>query len=124
MKIRCAKEGSEHKITDEFGEQVSCPICKKVWNTDFEGDETQDSCKHLRFFYFKDDFIDFYGDWDKETFKKSYEHAQEAMINKEGCFYIIDTFKSMKTKEIDEAIYVEFDYAPMCQPLGIWGYKK
>lgn len=124
MKIRKAKEGLENKYTEESGQQVSCPICNKVWNTDFEGDVTHSTCEHLRFYYFDDDFVDFYGNWDYESFKKSYGEITERMIDEEGGLDAVEAFKEIKAGDVDEAIYVQFDDAPMCQPVGIWGYKK
>ncbi len=124
MKIRKAKENSEHIFSEEFGEQIKCPVCKKAWHTDLEDDVSNDKCEHLRFFYCNDEFMDFYGDWDIKALKDQYDKIQQKMLDKEGCFYTVDAFKEINTQDIDEAIYVEFDYAPMFQPLGIWGYKR
>ena len=123
MKIRKAKKKLEYSWEDK-GSQVKCPICREIWQTNFEGDVTLGECKHLRFYYFDREFVDFYGKWDNAKFEELYAEAKKTVMDKEGCLYILDLFKRIESDEIDEAIYVEFDHAPMYQPLGVWGYKK
>ena len=124
MEIREAKEGVEHTFSEQVGEQVKCPICNEVWNTDFQGDVTFGVCEHLRFFYIDQEFVEFYGDWDKDKFRADYDKITEKMCEEEGALYIIDAFKEVPSKDIDKIIYVTFDYGPMCQPFGLWGYKE
>jgi len=124
MKVRRAKKDIEHIFTEELGEKVKCPVCRQAWNTDLNGDVTPGECEHLRFYYFDDEFVKFYGDWNKDNFKADFSKLETKMLDDDGAIDVLEMFKKIKSDDVDEIVYITFGGDPMYQPLGLWGYKR
>jgi hypothetical protein len=87
-----------------------------------EGDNTFDSCDHLRFSLNSDcgDDFEIFNEWDSECFLKLVEKARE----KDEDADILDILNEIQYPDVDKAMIYVWNEDPLNHPWMLWGYKE
>ena len=56
---------------------LRCPVCEALWYDDY--DEIAQECPHLRFTWYSEGNIDYYGRWKKKLFEKLYRKTYRSV---------------------------------------------
>ena len=56
---------------------LRCSVCEAIWYDDYE--EIAKECPHLRFTWYSEGNIDYYGRWKKKLFEKLYRKAYRSV---------------------------------------------
>jgi len=103
-------------------EQVVCPVCGAAWCT--TEDPTVTPCKHLRFAWFQEGPIQFFGRWNKTSFKKAYLKAaknageEDPSLDENPCHEALEKMVSFDVEEV--LVWTETGMA--CGPVSFSTY--
>jgi len=117
-------DGSEY-VSNEEGEFISCPVCKKNWVKNIGGDVTHGECSHLRFSFSDDGGFDFFNNWVVKDIANRFYSIVETQVNEESFDAYDSVFRELLTGEdIDEIVYWIWDDMPLVTVVMFWGYVK
>ena len=80
-------------------ELLRCPVCEAIWYDDYE--EIARECPHLRFTWYSECNIDYYGRWKIKLFEKLYRKAYRSVrpdvdVNNESLYFSLDAVEALE----------------------------